>query len=112
MAQKLFNLNDVIKKYVDALFKAGIHPEQILLYGSYAKGTADEWSDIDLAIISEDFASISPIQRLELLALATRGLKAPIEAIGYTSQEIAERGKDSILWEEIQNNHRVLYKAA
>lgn len=112
MAQKLFDLSDVIRRYVSALAKADIHPEQILLYGSYARGTADEWSDIDLVVISKDFTTIPPIQRLELLSLATRGLKAPIEALGYTSQEIAERGKDSILWEEIQKNHRVLYKAA
>lgn len=112
MAKKLFDPKKLVEIYIVELEKEGIHPQQILLYGSYASGKAHEWSDIDLVVISKDFEKIHPIKRLEILSLATWKLKAPIEALGYTPQEIAERGKDSIIWEEIQSNHKVLYKAA
>jgi predicted nucleotidyltransferase len=29
--------------------------DQAILFGSHARGTADEWSDVDLAVISPDF---------------------------------------------------------
>lgn len=111
MAQGFYDPEKIVKKYIEELSKVGIHPETILLYGSYAGGTPDRWSDIDLVIISEDFARIPPLERLELLSLATWKVDAPIEAIGYTPQEIEERGKDSIMWEAIQKRHKVLYEA-
>lgn len=112
MAQKFFDPKKIVQKYVRELRKAGIQPQQILLYGSYAQGTADQWSDIDLVVISEDFANIPSLQRLELLSLATRDVNAPIEALGVTLQEIEKNGKDSILWEAIQKKYQVVYKAA
>lgn len=108
----MVDLDAAVKKFVGELGKRNIHPEQIILYGSYASGTANEWSDIDLIVISKDFEKISPVERLTLLSYAAWPVQAGIEAQGYTLQEIAEHGKDSILWEEIQKNHRVLYKSA
>jgi predicted nucleotidyltransferase len=35
--------------------RIGIHVQQAFLFGSYASGKHDEWSDIDLAIVSKDF---------------------------------------------------------
>ncbi|MBI2433379.1 MAG: nucleotidyltransferase domain-containing protein [Candidatus Hydrogenedentes bacterium] len=36
-----------IKRYLAALPPRGIRSRRAVLYGSHAKGTADEWSDID-----------------------------------------------------------------
>jgi predicted nucleotidyltransferase len=33
--------------------------DQAVLFGSHARGRADEWSDVDLAVISPDFARMS-----------------------------------------------------
>jgi predicted nucleotidyltransferase len=53
-----------VQKYVDAV-KDKLDPEQIVLYGSHANNTADEESDIDLAVIYDgfdgDFLSTSSI---------------------------------------------------
>ena len=45
-----------IKSYIEQLEKIGIHVQQAFLFGSYAGGRPDKWSDIDLAIVSENFA--------------------------------------------------------
>lgn len=45
----------VITKYLNLLRENNISFEQVYLYGSYAKGNPDEDSDIDLAIISEEW---------------------------------------------------------
>lgn len=112
MGKKLFDPKSVAEKYIIELRKVGIKPEEVLVYGSYANGKADEWSDIDLVVISSDFENIPPIERLEMLSLATWRVDAPIEALGYTPREIHENGKDSIIWEAIQRNHKVVYKKA
>lgn len=112
MAQQLLDAEKLIQRYVDALAKVGIHPERVLLFGSHARGTAHKWSDIDVVVISKDFENIPPLKRLEMLSLATWKVDSRIEALGYTPKEIAERGKDSIIWEEIQNNNKIVYKAA
>ncbi|MBN1383015.1 MAG: nucleotidyltransferase domain-containing protein [Deltaproteobacteria bacterium] len=48
-------IEKTIRSYINDLEKIGIHVEQAVLYGSYANGKHDEWSDIDLAIVSENF---------------------------------------------------------
>jgi len=40
-----------LKKYVEKV-KAVVNPNKIILYGSFARGTANEWSDIDLMVIT------------------------------------------------------------
>ncbi|MBM2814910.1 MAG: nucleotidyltransferase [Ignavibacteria bacterium] len=44
-----------IKQFIGLLEKNNIRINQAILYGSYAKGSANKWSDIDLALISENF---------------------------------------------------------
>lgn len=43
-----------IERYVQAARKAGIHPRCVVLFGSHARGAADEWSDIDLVVIAPE----------------------------------------------------------
>jgi predicted nucleotidyltransferase len=57
MAQKADRkIEKSVKSYIEKLEGIGIHVQQAILFGSYASGKNDEWSDIDLAIVSDDFA--------------------------------------------------------
>ena len=57
MAQKADQkIEKSVKSYIAQLENIGIHVQQAILFGSYASGKYDEWSDIDLAIVSNDFA--------------------------------------------------------
>ncbi len=47
-------INQTILKYVECL-KKEYNIKGIYLYGSYAKGNNTEDSDIDIAVVSEDF---------------------------------------------------------
>ena len=42
---------------------------KVFLYGSHAKGTASEWSDIDLAVVSPDFSEDLFEERIRLMKL-------------------------------------------
>jgi uncharacterized protein len=43
-----------VRQYLRALAEVGIHAQRAVLFGSHAKGTADEWSDIDLVVIARE----------------------------------------------------------
>ena len=47
---------NLIFRYIDVLKKNKINPIEVYIYGSYAKGTANEWSDIDVAVVVDKFA--------------------------------------------------------
>ncbi len=58
MAEKIFSkkeLNRLIVGYKRKLDTRKIPVERMYLYGSYAKGRARQWSDIDLCVISSEF---------------------------------------------------------
>jgi len=77
----------VISDFKKALEPAGIKPQKILLYGSYATGNYRPDSDIDLVVISEDFEGKSYWQRIDLLSGAIYKVFQPIEAVAMTPQE-------------------------
>ena len=55
MAKIPDEIRAVIDKYINALEEKNIHVQRAVLFGSYADGRANEWSDIDIALVSESF---------------------------------------------------------
>ena len=55
MAQIPDHVKNVIEQYLIALQEHHIPIQQVFLFGSYATGNYTEWSDIDLALVSEVF---------------------------------------------------------
>jgi predicted nucleotidyltransferase len=62
-----------IKAFIDILEQNNIKIQRAYLFGSYASGKADKWSDIDLALISDKFIGN---RYLDLLSLTEFILKA------------------------------------
>lgn len=87
----------IIKRFETELIKLGIRPQKIILFGSYANGKPREDSDMDLVVISEDFRNLNLRERLEILGLAAGRVFEPIEALGYTSEEVENVSPVSIL---------------
>ena len=81
-----------LRKEVEA---RGIRPRKVILCGSYAEGTQREGSDIDLVVISDDFAGKGYWERIDILADAIYEVFAPIEAVAMTTEEWEQ--SDSIL---------------
>lgn len=101
MASKSDNIEITIKKYRDQLkqFK-GITCKKILIYGSRMRGTAIEGSDIDLIVISDDWKKYSQRERLEILGIAAARILKPIQAVGFTPDEI-KKNEITPFWREI-----------
>jgi predicted nucleotidyltransferase len=62
-----------------------------VLYGSWASGRQYHGSDIDLIVISRDFRRKGLRRRLELLGMAAARALVPVQAVGYTPEEIEKR---------------------
>jgi len=98
-------IKEIIFVYANEIERLGIKPQKILLYGSYAKGIAREDSDIDLIVVSEDFKYMNIRERLEILGIAAGRVFEPIEAIGYTPDEINSNKKGTFLEEILEQLH-------
>jgi len=88
MAEARLKVKEIIEQYRRQLLDLGIRPQQIYLYGSYAKGVQREGSDIDLIVVSRDFSLLNLRERLEILGVAAARLLKPIQAVGYTPEEM------------------------
>jgi predicted nucleotidyltransferase len=43
-----------VRRYLEAARAAGIRARRAVLFGSHARGQADEWSDIDVVVIAPE----------------------------------------------------------
>lgn len=55
MVQLPVKVRDTIASYLQALSQHNIPIKEAILFGSYAKGTTQEWSDIAIALVSDIF---------------------------------------------------------
>ena len=60
---------------------------KIILFGSYARGNYNDSSDIDLIVISNDFAAMNYWERIDFLSGAIYEIFEPIEALSFTPSE-------------------------
>lgn len=59
---------EIVQQYVEKICE-NYKVEAIILFGSYAKGTNDENSDIDIAIVTDDFENDVIDEELNLMRL-------------------------------------------
>jgi predicted nucleotidyltransferase len=106
VAQARPEIKAIVERYRQQLVALGVHADQIYLYGSYAKGVEREGSDIDLIVISRDFSPLNLRERLEILGVAAARLLRPIQAVGYTPEEMAAKSY-SLFLEEILTSEAI-----
>ena len=91
MAETTSQLKPIIRRFRAELEKMGIRVDRVMLYGSQANQTAQDGSDIDLIIISPDFAPYNQRERLEMLGVAAARILESVQANGFTPQEVELR---------------------
>ena len=97
-------LDEIAERIVKA-----VHPEKILLFGSQAWGNPNESSDLDLFVIVPH--SDSPTyKRAREVYRCLRGIKAPIDVIVRTRDEVEQSRKVvTSLVSTVLEKGRVLY---
>lgn len=59
-----------VRLFIDKLNKAGIHIAKAYIFGSYANGRFDQWSDIDVAVVSPQIGTDRFEERVRLTKMA------------------------------------------
>jgi predicted nucleotidyltransferase len=73
----------IVRNYARDIEMYGVHLRTVILYGSFAKGTQHEWSDIDVALVADEFTGLPEDHNLFPYM---GGIKKPyilIEAVTY-----------------------------
>jgi uncharacterized protein len=87
--------------------KDAFNPEQIILFGSWARGTASRRSDVDLLIIWE--TSDLPLTRMGKVLKLLRDAPQSVDVIVYTPSEL-RRCAHSPFMRRVLQEGRVLYE--
>lgn len=85
-----------IQEYLEILKKDGLPIRKVFVFGSWAKGKAHKWSDIDLCIISPKFKNFD--QALDYL-WSKRIIKEDthIQPVGYPPKDFVD--ESPLVWE-------------
>jgi predicted nucleotidyltransferase len=54
---------ETVKNYAEEIEAKGVNLREVVLYGSFAKGTQHEWSDIDVALVADNFTGVGFIDK-------------------------------------------------
>jgi predicted nucleotidyltransferase len=98
-----------VRRYLAALPSRGIHPRRAVLFGSFARGHAGEYSDIDLIVIAPEFDGPRDIAIVEQLWQATATADDRIEPIPCGEREWETDGGRPVL--EIARREGVMITA-
>ena len=78
---------EILSRFRNAVEAQNVKVEKLILFGSYATGANREGSDIDVVVISKDFAGKNYWERTDILSQAIYEVFEPIEAVALTPDE-------------------------
>ena len=94
----------IARRYAEKV-KAAMPVKMVVLYGSYARGNATEYSDIDIAVIVDEFRGDYLKASANLFNLV-RGVNTKIEPV-----LLSKKNDKSGFLESILKHGKIIYKA-
>jgi predicted nucleotidyltransferase len=79
-----------VKSFI-AKISTQIPVKRAVLFGSYAKGTFDNESDVDIAIFSDYFETVSRVEGTTYLLIEAQDFDIDLEPVAFTEKEYEER---------------------
>jgi predicted nucleotidyltransferase len=107
MAKSFTQINDELKYFITALTQS-YDVFAVVLFGSYAEGRAGDYSDIDVAVFSDDFGK-DIFGEMKSLFKLRRKIDTNIEPLPFSKRDYFEHESAGFL-HEILLKGRVLYK--
>jgi predicted nucleotidyltransferase len=75
------SVTDVVRRYLRNLRAAGLRDPSAVLFGSFARGAAHEWSDIDLIVVSPRYDAPFALDDVETLWIVAARTDSRIEPV-------------------------------
>lgn len=106
MVESTQKVDQIVRDYitdVSQYFKVN----KVILFGSYAKGTNDKYSDLDIAIFSDSFKNKKNIEIMMFLMKIARKYKdICIEPVAFDAEDLVD---DNPFIKEILSTGREIY---
>lgn len=83
----IHTITPAIKQYIQNV-RRHINISSVLLYGSLVENRTTETSDVDLLVLSEDFARLDSDERAKLLYRSSVGFPYDLHVYGVTPKEL------------------------
>ena len=90
MARIPDEIKEKIDRYLNNLKKARIPIKGAVLFGSYARGTQTEWSDIDIALVSDRFKG-NRFEDKDLIRHITLAVSSEIEVLPFSPKDFNKK---------------------
>jgi predicted nucleotidyltransferase len=86
-------------------------PDRIILFGSYARGTADDRSDVDFMVITDAVKRISRHKMMAEMDRSLQGLRMAKDIVVLTPDEFEEdKGIPGTIARYVSKEGRLLYE--
>jgi len=89
MAQITTELKNTLRRYIDELEKHKFHVKTAYLFGSHSRGENSEYSDIDVALVSDQFEG-NPFLDKEKIRRITIDVDYRISPFPYKTKDFTE----------------------
>lgn len=80
------HIQRIIAQYLTSLREHGFPIQDAILFGSYASGQANQWSDIDLALVSHEFEGIRFIDKNKIRKI-TISVSTDLEVLPFNPRD-------------------------
>jgi predicted nucleotidyltransferase len=88
---------EVVRSYLAKVQTAGIRARRGIIFGSYARGTAGEDSDIDLVVLAPEFDGERDRMKTDLLWALRASTDSRVEPIGVGERQWEEDDETPII---------------
>ena len=109
MARKK-NVKEIIHRFV-ALLSRDMRVQEIILFGSHARGDARRYSDIDIAVVSPDLGKHNEMAEMTMLLKKAHEIDVDLEPHPYHPRELKHPERGSFAY-EILRTGKVVYSAS
>jgi predicted nucleotidyltransferase len=107
MAKTADQIKKELREFTDIL-KKKYNLYALVLFGSYADGTASEYSDIDIAVFSDDFGEDVLADMKQLFKLR-RKVATDIEPLPFRKKDFYEHDKSDFI-HDIVSKGKLIFK--
>lgn len=102
-------IRKIVDKFLNAIIKSGTKVDKAYIFGSYVKGFANQWSDIDIAVVVPRFHKDKFETTIKLRKIALE-IDSRIEPIVFETHSFNEDNWVPIIYEI--KTHGVLVEIA
>lgn len=105
--KSLSEIKQLIRRFIPRL-QPEVRVDKVVLFGSYINGKPDGWSDVDIAVISNDFGKFDFWEQARFLAQRRQSEFSVLEIHPYTLKDYQRASRLTFLG-EIKRTGKVIY---